>query len=152
MAGHLYISIPPFVEASFGANSLLRWDTSALPADAMILGASLKAVVVIFRDNDAASLTADWCDWGETCDVSFSRMKLKRPKQRTTPGAATYQLPELPQAMVWPPFSGLMASTVRRRKTNSPNGAARHQPGAAWVGVLQPPQARLSGTVQPGFS
>ena len=70
LAGHLYIAIPPFLAASFGANSLLRWDTSALPADAVIQGASLKAVVMTFRDNDAANLTADWYDWGETCDAS----------------------------------------------------------------------------------
>ena len=57
------------IELSSGATSLLRWDTSALPADAVIQGASFKAVVITFRDNDAPSLTADWYDWGETCDA-----------------------------------------------------------------------------------
>ena len=43
---HLYIHLPPWIDISTGANSLLRWDTSALPADAVVTGTELRAVVV----------------------------------------------------------------------------------------------------------
>ena len=54
-----------------GANSLLRWDTTELPSEAVIESASLRAVAVTMHGNgEASSLTADWYDWGDTCDPS----------------------------------------------------------------------------------
>jgi sugar lactone lactonase YvrE/cell division septation protein DedD len=51
-----------------GANTLLRWDTSALPATAVITGASLRALVATNTTDPTASLMGDWYDWGDTCD------------------------------------------------------------------------------------
>lgn len=71
LAGHAYVDFGFSGVLEFGAVSLMRWDTSALPADAVIVGASLKAVVAgTFYNTDAASLTAEWFDWGGSCDAT----------------------------------------------------------------------------------
>jgi hypothetical protein len=51
-------------------NSLMRWDTSALADDATVTGATLRVRVTSVYDNDGdRSFTADWYDWGSSCDT-----------------------------------------------------------------------------------
>jgi hypothetical protein len=51
-------------------NALMRWDTSALADDATVTGATLRVRVTSVFDNDGdRSFTADWYDWGSSCDT-----------------------------------------------------------------------------------
>lgn len=47
--------------------TLLRWDTAALPDDAVVTSAWLRGMVFDVAATEGTSLAGDWYDWGATC-------------------------------------------------------------------------------------
>ena len=66
-AGLIYINLPGLGSGYIGGNTLFAWDTSSLPEGAVVDTVSIKAFVAADHTDAAASFTADWYDWGESC-------------------------------------------------------------------------------------
>ena len=66
-AGVLFVDWGVLGQGWVAGNTLLQWDTSSLPTDAVVQDVSLNAVVLPGHNDPAASLTADWFDWGTSC-------------------------------------------------------------------------------------
>lgn len=58
------------ITQSFVDNGLLRWDTSPLPNDANVTGATLRVYCMGKASANSLSLTAEWYNWGPSVDVN----------------------------------------------------------------------------------